>query len=323
MVNVTNSLTTKKPRCQYQDGTIMRTCLRQYHYVKCNKNEHQVGTRQFCLNLSCLTSAHTCNLTTFQYLRNIRTCVQSCLTLKATLPTGAQCLPPPLTKNKSNHEQAPKNRWKGRHAFLLLVHSHLQKIAQYSNVWQKLSSCHTVEIAKAERKLMGMQGQTHTKSYPLNQQIPSIWLTTCPHVSSIYPPSVTLSWHWHCLHRYDGAHCAKTITPDSKQLTTNKQGGKIFFCQPTNRYCDLSHYNRSIQTKSSCSNRLVLTLLALIMVLSQVQKQAAERNEFHANKGMQQNDMSTNKVVCVSYCHNFSHASPCLSYIALYFCMCR
>ncbi len=54
------------------------------------------------------------------------------------------------------------------------------------------------------------------------------------------------------VHRFGGAHCAKTKTPDSKAVTTTTGGGQKFFFPQTNRFPDLSPYNR-LQVIQHCS----------------------------------------------------------------------
>jgi hypothetical protein len=117
-------------------------------------------------------------------------------------------------------------------------------------VWQEFSSCNTDEKWRGREKTKGLGGQnTHIKLCPkplslsLADNNPSRLLyrthPSAPHTS-------------HYVHRSGGAHCAKTTTTSSREDNERKEEDRSFFFPPTNRFFDLSLYNR-IQVIQHCS----------------------------------------------------------------------
>ena len=100
---------------------------------------------------------------------------------------------------------------------------HLLNFARLSSVWHEFSSRNPDENWRRREKSKGLGGQnTHKKLSP--EQL-SLYLAynMPPRLHYRSPPSAILSWH--SVHRCGGAHCVKNTTPDSKEVTTTKEGG--------------------------------------------------------------------------------------------------
>jgi hypothetical protein len=117
-------------------------------------------------------------------------------------------------------------------------------------VWLEFSSCNTDEKWRGREKTKGLGWQnTHIKLCPkplslsLADNNPSRLLyrthPIAPHTS-------------HYVHRSGGAHCAKTTTTASWEDNERKEEDRSLFFPPTNRFSDLSLYNR-IQVIQHCS----------------------------------------------------------------------
>jgi hypothetical protein len=97
-------------------------------------------------------------------------------------------------------------------------------------------------LAKNNKQAGFRGGKTHTKSYALNHST-SLWLTTILHVSSIEP---TLP---HITHRTMSTALAMHIVPrqqpqQARKTTNERRRTEVVFFPPTNRFSDLSPYNR-------------------------------------------------------------------------------
>ena len=106
------------------------------------------------------------------------------------------------------------------------------------------------QLAQNNKQAGFWEGKTHTKSYALNNST-SLWLTTILHVSSIEPTLPPLT------HRTMSTAMAVHIVPRQQQqqagkTTNERRKTEVVFFPPTNRFSDLSLYNR-IQVIQHCS----------------------------------------------------------------------
>ena len=106
------------------------------------------------------------------------------------------------------------------------------------------------QLAKNNKQAGFGEGKTHTKSYALNNST-FLWLTTILHVSSIEPTLPPLT------HRTMSTALAVHIVPRQQQqqageTTNERRKTEVVFFPPTNRFFDLSLYNR-IQVIQHCS----------------------------------------------------------------------
>ena len=148
--------------------------------------------------------------------------MQSCSIRIATMHTDARGNQKMPTKKKepSTLTHTTKTTWKGR--YTCQVHTS-QYFLSCSNSRRSYPIPTHTQIGKKAKKQGVLVGKTYTKSYPPNQ-IPSIWLTTSPYVSSIVLPPPNHPGVTRCAPLWRCTLCQEHDTT-SKQLPTTKEGG--------------------------------------------------------------------------------------------------
>ena len=101
--------------------------------------------------------------------------------------------------------------------------THLPIFAQLQQLWLEFYSTNIDPNCQKSQKTRGLHWEN--KQQKLSWEPISLYLAynMTPRLLYRTPPSATLSWH--CVHRCGGAHCAKNTIPDSKEVTTTKEGG--------------------------------------------------------------------------------------------------
>ena len=121
-----------------------------------------------------------------------------------------------------------------------MLHKHLQKFAQWEQLFQELSSYNICSSFKQEEKEGGRGGKTN-KDFPHSQ--PNFLNLSC-HIkqSLLYRTHPLASLSLNTDHRSDGRQCAQTPFPPSNQRSTTKEGGWKFFLSKFSFFGDLSRY---------------------------------------------------------------------------------
>jgi hypothetical protein len=110
---------------------------------------------------------------------------------------------------------------------------HLLKFAQYSKVWQELSSCNTCKFWRKREKTSGWGRKIH--NIFTHSQPSSLKLSHNMKQRTLYLTQALASLSVHNDHRCDGGHCAETTPPPhSRHGEQKKRGGeflrRFLFC---------------------------------------------------------------------------------------------
>jgi hypothetical protein len=104
---------------------------------------------------------------------------------------------------------------------------HLLKFAQYSKVWQELSSCNTCKFWRKREKTSGWGRKIH--NIFTHSQPSSLKLSHNMKQRTLYLTQALASLSVHNDHRCDGGHCAETTPPPTAGTVNKKNGGGSFW----------------------------------------------------------------------------------------------
>ena len=108
-----------------------------------------------------------------------------------------------------------------------MLQKHLQKFAQWEQLFQELFSCNTCSSLQKDQKKGRRGGQNKQILPSLSTKHPKTFMHIKQSMLFRTHPWASLSLHND--HRFDGRQCAQTPFPSSNQRSTTKEGGKKFF----------------------------------------------------------------------------------------------